>query len=105
MTAPKNYTDLVKSLKLEIQSARIKASLAANVHLLALYWKMGKAIAEQETAEGWGAKVVAQLAKDLRSEFPDMKGISPRNLRYMRGFAVAYPDFLQAPLAKSKAGV
>lgn len=61
-----NYTDLVTRLKNEIQSARIKAALSANAHLLALYWKIGKAIAEQEALEGWGTKVVEQLAKDLR---------------------------------------
>src|SRR5688572_23934443 len=107
MDATANYQTLVNQLKAEIQSARLKASLSVNVQLLALYWKMGKAIAEQETQEGWGAKVVTQLAADLRREFPDMKGISPRNLRYMRDFALAYPTFmqpdqnLQDPLAKT----
>ncbi len=97
MGQSKNYIALVAQLKEEIRTSRIKASLNANVHLLSLYWKIGKVITEQEVSEGWGAKVVEQLAKDLRSEFPDMKGISPRNLRYMRNFAVAYPQFLQVP--------
>lgn len=104
MAQPIAYKDLVARLKAEIQTARIKASLSANVHLLVLYWKMGKAIADQEEAEGWGTKVVTQLANDLRSEFPDMKGISPRNLRYMRDFAVAFPGFLQQPAAKPQSG-
>jgi len=99
MSLPPTYRQLVAQLKNEIQSARIKATLSANVHLLALYWKIGKAIAEQETSEGWGSKIVEQLSKDLRSDFPDMKGISPRNLRYMRDFAVAYPQFVQASVA------
>ena len=90
MVPPIAYKDLVAQLKAEIKSARIKASLSANVHLLVLYWKMGKVIADQEETEGWGTKVVTQLSQDLRSEFPDMKGISPRNLRYMRDFAVAF---------------
>ncbi len=57
MSQPKNYTALVVQLKQEIQTARIKASLNANAHLLTLYWKMGKAILENQDAEGWGTKV------------------------------------------------
>jgi len=70
------------------------------VHLLVLYWKMGKAILQHQQAEGWGAKIIDNLAKDLRSEFPDMKGISPRNLKYMRAFAEAYPQFVQQAAAQ-----
>ncbi|WP_132051565.1 PDDEXK nuclease domain-containing protein [Pseudocnuella soli] len=95
MKQPANYNEFVAQLKAEIQSARLEATLTANVHLLVLYWKMGKAIADREGSVGWGGKVVEQLASDLRSEFPDMKGISSRNLRYMREFANAYPLFLQ----------
>jgi predicted nuclease of restriction endonuclease-like (RecB) superfamily len=46
----------------------------------------------RQQQEGWGAKVIDRLAKDLKREFPDMKGFSPRNLKYMRAFAEAYPD-------------
>ena len=42
--------------------------------------------------EGWGAKVIQQLAKDLKREFPDMRGFSRSNLLYMRAFAEAYPE-------------
>jgi predicted nuclease of restriction endonuclease-like (RecB) superfamily len=96
-----NYAALVVQLKEEIHSARIRASLSANVHLLVLYWKIGKAILQSQEAEGWGAKVIDNLAKDLRSEFPDMKGISSRNLKYMRAFAEAYPEFVQVPPAQT----
>jgi predicted nuclease of restriction endonuclease-like (RecB) superfamily len=96
-----NYVQLVKQLKHEIQSARIKASLTVNTQLLQLYWKIGNAVAEQENTGGWGSKIVTQLSKDLRAAFPDMKGFSVRNLRYMRDFAKAYPGFLQVHLAKS----
>ncbi|MGI8583799.1 MAG: DUF1016 N-terminal domain-containing protein, partial [Chitinophagaceae bacterium] len=78
MSQPKNYTALVVQLRQEIQTARIKATLSANAHLLTLYWKIGKAILENQDAEGWGTKVIERLAKDLRSEFPDMTGLSLR---------------------------
>jgi predicted nuclease of restriction endonuclease-like (RecB) superfamily len=102
MMPQQNYTVLVRQLKEEIHSARIRASLSANVHLLVLYWKIGKAILQSQEAEGWGAKVIDNLAKDLRSEFPDMKGISSRNLKYMRSFAEAYPEFVQVPPAQKE---
>lgn len=88
-----NYLQLVQQLKKEIQSSRIKAALAVNVGLLQLYWKIGRSIAEREDIKGWGTKIVVELSKDLRSAFPDMKGFSVRNLRYMREFAKAYPQF------------
>lgn len=113
MALPVDYQKLLKQLKAEIEAARLAAALSVNVQMLILYWKIGKAIAEQEKKEGWGAKIVTQLSSDLRSEFPDMKGISPRNLRYMRDFALSYPHFvgdtsadqiLQQPVAKLSKG-
>lgn len=98
-----NYQNILSSLKQRIHSARQNAVISVNVQLLQMYWEIGQTIAEQEKDEGWGTKVVETLSKDLLNEFPDMKGLSVRNLRYMRNFALAYPQFsiLQAPLAKS----
>lgn len=63
-----------------------------------LYWQIGKHILAKQAEQGWGAKVIDNLAKDLSLIFPDMKGLSVRNLKYMRKFAEAYPDsaFVQA---------
>ena len=46
----------------------------------------------RQTQQGWGTKVIERLALDLRAAFPHMKGFSPRNLKYMRAFAQAWPD-------------
>jgi predicted nuclease of restriction endonuclease-like (RecB) superfamily len=99
----KNYGLILQSLKEKIRQARVRASWTNNLHMLQIYWDIGNTIFTQEQSHGWGAKIVERLAKDLRLEFIDMKGISPRNLRYMRDFANAYPHFpfLQAALAKS----
>lgn len=96
------YVRVLTDLKTKIRQARQRAILAANAELLRLYWEIGKAILKQEQSEGWGRKTVERLSKDLRVEFPDMKGFSPRNLRYMRDFSIAYPHFpiLQGHLAK-----
>lgn len=115
------YSEIIEQLKQKIRQARFKAVVAINSQMLAIYWEIGDTITKQEHEEGWGKKIVETLAKDLKAEFPEMKGFSPRNLRYMRDFALAYPDFpilqelpakltdtsqikestiLQAPLAK-----
>jgi predicted nuclease of restriction endonuclease-like (RecB) superfamily len=97
-----DYSSVLEELKREIRAVRLKAAMAANSELLQLYWKMGNQIIAQESREGWGAKVIDRLSADLRQAFPDMQGISPRNLRYMKTFAQAYPDpaILQVLLAK-----
>ncbi|OZI06515.1 hypothetical protein BWI93_19645 [Siphonobacter sp. BAB-5385] len=93
-TLPSNYGSLLAELRNEISKSRLRAVLAANAELLYLYWRIGHTILSQQEAKGWGSKVVDQLAEDLRSEFPDMQGLSKRNLLYMRKFADLYPDFL-----------
>jgi len=102
---PDKYFHVVNNLKEKIRQARVKASNAVNTQLLQLYWEIGTTILNEEKSAGWGAKIVDKLAKDLRLEFVDMKGLSARNLRYMRDFASAYPHFsiLQGDLAKSQA--
>lgn len=87
-----DYINILNALKEKIKQARTKAAITVNVGLLKLYWEIGMIVSAQEKTKGWGAKVVVQLSKDLSSEFSDMKGFSQRNLRYMRDFALAYPE-------------
>ena len=96
------YSSFLQDLKHRIRSARTRAALAANRELVLLYWQIGRDILERQEREGWGAKIIERLAKDLRAEFPDMKGFSPRNLKYMRTFAEAWPDeqFVQQAAAQ-----
>jgi predicted nuclease of restriction endonuclease-like (RecB) superfamily len=98
------YSQLLDKLRTEIKTARVQATVTVNVQLLGLYWRMGRAILEQQQAEGWGARIIDRLSGDLRKAFPDMKGISPRNLKYMRAFAEAYPEFKQATTASTQRG-
>jgi len=89
---PTGYAELLENLKSRIRTARVQAALAVNRELVLLYWDIGRSILERQEQEGWGAKVIERLADDLRREFPDMQGLSRRNLLYMRAFAEAYPD-------------
>jgi predicted nuclease of restriction endonuclease-like (RecB) superfamily len=88
----KTYANLLQSLKTEISQARIRAHLSVNKEMISLYWNIGNQILERQKVEGWGTKVIENISKDLRSEFPEMKGLSARNLKYMRKFAEEYPD-------------
>ena len=96
------YSSILLRLKEKIRTARQKAILVVNNHLLSTYWEIGHTIAKQEQQAGWGGKVIEKLASDLKAEFPEMKGLSARNLRYMRDFSLAYPDFLQHIAAKTQ---
>jgi predicted nuclease of restriction endonuclease-like (RecB) superfamily len=89
---PTGYAAWLNSLKNRIRATRQKAALSVNQELTALYWQIGKEILERQARRGWGAKIVERLAKDLGADFPEMKGFSPRNLKYMRAFAEAWPD-------------
>ena len=98
---PAGYADLVSELKQRIATARMRASLSVNRELVLLYWSIGRDILARQRNEGWGARVIAHLGDDLRRAFPEMTGLSARNLSYMRAFAEAWPDheFVQQVVA------
>lgn len=102
VSGPTGYAALLQNLKERIRTARLNAALAVNQELILLYWSIGRDILERQEEEGWGAKVIDRLANDLRRDFPEMTGLSGRNLRYMRAFAEAYPDreFVQQVVAR-----
>ncbi len=89
---PKGYDDLLATLKERIGSAQLRAAVAVTRELVLLYWQIGRDILGRQQHEGWGTKVIGRLAGDLRRAYPDMTGLSPRNLKYMRAFAEAWPE-------------
>lgn len=84
------YLEWLNKLKSRIRQAQIKAALSANAELLKLYWDIGKDLFEKQENQGWGNSVVENLSKDLKEEFPYMKGFSRRNLFYMKSFYSFY---------------
>lgn len=92
VSTPDNYHSFLTILKQKIARERLRVVVASNTALVTLYWDIGKSILEKQDKEGWGAKVIDRLSADLRKAFPDMQGFSPRNLKYMRSFAQAWPD-------------
>jgi len=93
LTLPSDYAAWLASLKQRIQGARQRVLLAANDEQIRLYHDIGRDILERQSEQGWGAKVIDRLASDLRAAFPEMKGFSSRNLKYMKFFAQTCPDF------------
>lgn len=101
LTSP-DYQAFLESLKERVRTARLRAAQSLNQEIVLLYWSIGCDILARQAELGWGAGVIDRLSEDLRREFPDMKGFSPRNLRYMKAFAQAWQDeaILQQRVAK-----
>lgn len=89
---PKGYEAFIGEVKERIRSAQVRAALAVNRELVLLYWSIGRDILTRQAEQGWGARIIEQLAADLTQAFPGVTGFSVRNLRYMRSLADAYPD-------------
>lgn len=96
------YEHFLGDLKARIWQARTRAALSVNQELILLYWQIGRDLLARQQELGWGAKVISRLATDLRREFPDFRGLSARNLRYMRDLAREWPDeaIVQRAVAK-----
>ena len=84
------YRDWLHNLKLQIKTGQIKAALSVNSQMIMLYWDLGKQIVEKQENAKWGSGFIEQLSKDLREEFPEMRGFSADNLTYMKRFYLFY---------------
>ena len=82
----------IVDLKLRIRQSQIKAAVKVNSELLRLYWQMGSEIVEKQKNAHWGDGFLKQLSNDLMSDFPDMKGFSYRNLKFIRQWHSFYND-------------
>lgn len=89
---PAGYAEALRDIKERIREARLRVVFAANTAMVLLYWDIGRLILERQEREGWGAKVIERLASDLGTAYPEMTGLSTRNLLFMRSFGEAYPD-------------
>ena len=93
------YLQIIETIKGQIKGAQYQAALNVNRELIMLYYHIGKVINEHKT---WGSKFIENLAADIRISFPNVKGYSVRNLKYMAKFAETYPDeaFVQQAVAQ-----
>jgi predicted nuclease of restriction endonuclease-like (RecB) superfamily len=89
---PSNYPSFLADLKNKIATTRLTAARAVNKELIRLYHHIGSEILKQQEKHGWGAKIIDRLSKDMSAAFPDMKGFSTTNLKYMKVFAQNYSE-------------
>lgn len=82
--ASNEYRQWLGALKTRFRQVQIKAAVAVNTELLCFYWELGADIAVRQTEHAWGTGFLENLSRDLMREFPDMKGFSLRNLKYIR---------------------
>ncbi len=99
---PESYAATLQEIKNHLRNGRVRALLAANPIVIEAYWNTGKIILERQKEAAWGAKVIDRLAADLQEAFPDMGGLSSRNLLAMKVFAREFPDgpIAQQPVAQ-----
>jgi len=91
---PESYAYMRDAIIAKIKESRVRFAVQANTGMIELYWEIGNEILRRQKNEGWGAKVIDRLSKDLKDAYPDMGGFSPRNLKYMRKLAEHWPDFV-----------
>jgi len=98
------YKSWLEFISNKIKLAHTNAVFKVNTEMLNLYWEIGNSIIEKQKQTGWGSKVIEHLAADLAKNFSGNTGFSVRNLKYMRAFAEAYPQFpiVQVPLAQTE---
>jgi predicted nuclease of restriction endonuclease-like (RecB) superfamily len=94
---PAGYAATLQEIQTHLRNARVRAVLSVNPIVIDAYWQTGKIILARQQEAAWGAKVIDRLAADLRQTFPDMRGLSSRNLLSMKLFAEAFPS---GPIAK-----
>ena len=104
ITEHHDYKNWAEFITIKIKLAQTQTAFKVNSGMLTLYWEIGNSILEKQNQNGWGSKVIDLLASDLAKNFPNNSGFSVRNLKYMRSFAEAYPQFpiVQVPLAQNE---
>lgn len=85
-----DYRNWLNEIKQKLHASQIKASVAVNGVLIGFYWDLGKLIAEKQAQANWGNGLFKQLSRDLKLEFPEMNGLSSRNLHYAHQFYQFY---------------
>ena len=84
------YKQWLTDLKFRIRNSQIKAALKVNAELINLYWELGKEIVSKQEQSQWGDGLIKQLSSDLQQEFPNMKGFSISNIKYIKQWYLFY---------------
>ena len=100
ITQHTDYRQALAAIKQRIQVTQTRAVLAVNTELLNLYWDIGRQLDAWQRERAWGSAVVEQMALDLQTSYPGMKGFSRTSLFAMRQFYAFFsPQFEVVPQA------
>ncbi len=94
------YKNFIKNIKNKIYSSQIKAGISVNKEMLMLYWNIAEMIVEKQEKSSWGSGFINEISKDLKKEFPEMKGFSKRNLLYMKRWFLYWNEIVQQAVAQ-----
>ncbi|WP_455352774.1 DUF1016 N-terminal domain-containing protein [Streptomyces sp. SYSU K217416] len=97
---PAGFFELIDELKDIVRGAHVRAQLKVNTEMLAMYWEIGRILLDRREREGWGAKIIDRVSAELRTEFPNQRGFSRTNLKYMQQLARLWPE----PIGQQAAG-
>ena len=86
------YKQFLFDIKSKIQSAQLKAHIKVNEEMLKLYWEIGSMIISKQKESSWGDKILENISKDLKEEFPALQGFSLRNIHYMKKWVLFYSN-------------
>ncbi len=92
----KEYISFLSDIKTKIKQAQIKAAIKVNEELLRLYWDIAQMIVAKQKKSKWGDGIITQISQDLKQEFPELRGFSIRNLKYMKQWYLFYEKGQQA---------
>jgi len=95
LTCSPNYKHWLAELKTKVRRSQLKAAVAVNQALLEFYWDLGSDIVEKQKNTTWGTGFLKQLSQDLITKFPDMKGFSLSNIKYIRQWFLFIQPALQ----------
>ncbi|MFI6083944.1 DUF1016 N-terminal domain-containing protein [Streptomyces sp. NPDC051217] len=89
---PAGFFALIDDLKSLVRGAHVRAQLKVNTEMIQMYLDIGRTILERQREETWGAKVIDRISTELRTEFPNQRGFSRSNLKYMQQMARTWPE-------------
>jgi hypothetical protein len=91
------YNEILRDIIAEVKMTRVVVANRLSASVTQLYWNIGRRLSIEKLEKGYGGRVVEQLSADLKSEFPDTEGFSPRSLLDMKRLYEFYSNGHQIP--------
>lgn len=90
MLTDSDYVQWLSELKQRYRQSQAKAAVHVNHGMLGFYWSLGRDIVALKAESKWGSDFYNQLSIDLKQTFPQQKGFSVTNLKYIKRWYLFY---------------